>query len=61
MMNNLKKWPEQHKFIVHLVAFLLISLPSVGLYFAAEQGAFVAVYTLLGLVVLGNLLAMSIP
>jgi hypothetical protein len=60
-MNNLRKWLDQRKFPVHLAAFLLIALPSIGLYFAAGQGELLAIYALLGLIVLGNLLAMSVP
>ena len=60
-MDNLGKWLNQRKFAVHLAAFLLMVLPPVGLYFAAEQGTLLEIYSLLGMVVVGNLLAMSVP
>jgi hypothetical protein len=60
-MEELRKWLNKRKFQVHLTAFLLILLPSAGLYFAAEQGAMAGIFLLLGLVVLGNLVAMSVP
>jgi hypothetical protein len=60
-MENLRDRLNQRKFAVHLAAFLLIVLPSIGLYFAAGQGMAAAIYILIGLVALGNLLAMSVP
>ena len=47
-----------HKFEKHLAAFLLILLPSVALYFAAQGDQAGWIGVLLGLIVIGNLLAM---
>lgn len=60
-MGNFINWLNRRKFAVHLAAFLLISLSSLGLYFTAGQSWLAAIYVLIGLVVLGNLLAMSVP
>jgi hypothetical protein len=60
-MDSLRKWLNQRKFAVHLAGFLLIVLSSIGLYFAAGQGSLAAIYVLLAMVILGNLLAMSVP
>jgi len=59
-MPYLVKWLNNHKFAVHLAAFILMILPPIALYFAAQQGATVWVWALLAVVCLGNLLAISI-
>ncbi len=59
-MSNLVKWLNNHKFAVQVSAFFLMILPSIALYFAAQQGAIVIIWVLLAGVVLGNLLAISV-
>ena len=59
-MQNLVKWLNDHKFAVHLSAFILMILPPIALYFAAQEGATVWIWGLLAVVFLGNLLAISI-
>jgi hypothetical protein len=45
---------REHKFEVHLIAFLLMSLPCVGLYFSANANSQVSSGVLLSLIILGN-------
>jgi hypothetical protein len=52
------KFFKVHKFEVHLVAFLLMSLPCVGLYFSANANTQATSGVLLGLIVLGNVLVL---
>ena len=56
-MSALQDWMKAHKFESHLAAFLLIIFPSAALYPAAQSGNPVLIWALLGLVALGNLLA----
>lgn len=59
-MNGLVNWFKTHKFEAHLLSFLLMILPSVGMYYAAQADADGLILGLLGLVVMGNLLAITI-
>ena len=52
------KWLNKDIFKIHLLAFVLMVLPAVLLYFAAQRSADFWIWLLLGLVVLGNLLAL---
>lgn len=54
----MQKWLTKNKFEVHLVAFLLMVLPPIPLYFAAQNGATGLIWVLLGFVICGNLLAL---
>ncbi|MBU0511915.1 MAG: hypothetical protein KJ638_09480 [Chloroflexi bacterium] len=56
----MKEWLRAHKFQAHLTAFLLMVIPSVGLYFAANAGVTALIWGLLGVFALGNLLAMVV-
>ena len=53
-------WLREHKFEAHLLAFSLMILPAVGLYFAARRGSQSWIWALLGVFVLGNLLAVVV-
>lgn len=53
----LQIWKSRSKFTNHLVAFLLIIIPSALLYPAANHGATGWILFLLALVVAGNILA----
>jgi len=55
-MNRLRA----HPFKVHAVAFLLMVLPPIPLYYAAINGNTLAMYLLLGIVVLGNILVLLV-
>jgi hypothetical protein len=51
----MQNWLKTHAFEAHTLAFLLMILPPVGLYFTAGQGALGWSVALLSVVVLGNL------
>jgi hypothetical protein len=57
-MITIPQYFKQRRFQVHILAFLLMILPPVAMYFAAQQGITGAIWALLALVVLGNLLAL---
>jgi len=59
-MTSLIIWIRAHKFEAHLTAFLLMVIPSAGLYFANQGGNSASIWALLGLFIIGNLLAMLI-
>ncbi|NLG72419.1 MAG: hypothetical protein GX495_10305 [Chloroflexi bacterium] len=58
-MSQILNWLSKNKTRVHLLAFLLTMLPSIPLYFAARSGSVGLVWVLIGLVILGNLLAVA--
>ena len=49
-------WLRKHKFEAHSIAFLLMILPPIPLYLAAQKGAQSWIILLLIPVVLGNVL-----
>jgi len=53
-------WLREHKFESHLTAFLLMVIPSLGLYFTLQGKATGPIWLFIGIFVLGNLLAMLI-
>ena len=53
-------WISEHKFESHLTAFLLMVIPSMGLYFTSQIDGNGLIWTLLGIFVTGNILAMLI-
>ncbi len=59
-MDSLIKKLRAHKFETHLAAILLMAVPPVALYFAAERGAVGWIWFLISLVILGNLLALLV-
>jgi hypothetical protein len=56
----MQAWLRKHKFETHSLAFLLMILPPVPLYLAAQNGARAGIILLLIPVVLGNLLELFI-
>lgn len=60
-MSPFRTWLNRHKFQAYLLAFVLMVLPPVPLYLAARQGAFAWIWLLIGLVVVGNVLAIVVP
>ena len=50
------KWLRAHTFQVYVVAFLLMILPPIPLYYAALNGNTVEMYFLLAAVIFGNIL-----
>ncbi|MEA2008057.1 MAG: hypothetical protein U9O54_02970 [Chloroflexota bacterium] len=51
---------RERKFQAHLAVFLAVMFSSLGLYFAAQQENTGAMWGLLAIVVLGNLLAVIV-
>ena len=60
-MENLKHNLRDNKFKLHLTAFLLMLIPPVPMYFAAESGATGWIWFLIGIVILGNLIVIIVP
>lgn len=58
-MSNRLEWLSEHKFGVHLAAFLLMILLPVGMYMAAQRDATNWIWALLGLIVAGNFLTIA--
>jgi hypothetical protein len=61
MMNKFRDTLRQRKFALHLTALLLMLLPPVPMYFAAQNGETTLIWFLIGFVVLGNLIAIIVP
>jgi hypothetical protein len=59
-MRKFRDWLQRRKFQVYLLAFALLILPPAPLYLAARQGENAWIWFLIGLVVVGNLLAISV-
>jgi hypothetical protein len=59
MAEFLKKL-SKYKFETHLTAFLLMTLPSIGLFYAAQRGAIAWIWGLLGLIILANVLVLLV-
>jgi hypothetical protein len=59
-MKNILQWLQTHKFEAHVIAFGLMVLPPIPLYFAARQGATTWIWLLLIPVILGNLLVLAV-
>lgn len=57
----MKAWLGKRKFEATALAFVLMLVPPVPLYFTAQAGQDALSLVLLGLIVAGNLLAMLIP
>lgn len=51
---------SRHAFETHTAALLLMLLPAVPLYLAAQQGATGWIWPLIGIIVLGNLLVLAV-
>jgi membrane protein YqaA with SNARE-associated domain len=60
-MQNYKKNLKEHKFRLHLTALLLMLIPPIPMYFAAQAGAFGLIWVLVAIFVLGNLLVIIFP
>lgn len=58
MKNGLLKWLRKHVYEAHLLAFFLMIMSSISLYYSAGLGLEVLSWGLLTMVVLGNLIAL---
>lgn len=59
-MENFQSWLREHKFEVHLLAFIMMVLPPVAMYFAALAGSEALIWGLVSLVALANLLVVFV-
>jgi len=57
-MSGLLKWLKLHTYEAHLLAFLLMTLSPVLLYYSARQGLAGLTWGLLATVIIGNLIAL---
>jgi len=60
-MDKIKENLREHKFKLHLTALLLMLIPPIPMYFAAQNGANVLIWFLIGVVILANLLVILVP
>jgi uncharacterized membrane protein len=60
-MKSLQTWLNTHKFQVHALAFGLMMVTPVLMFFAAQGEAMGWIWFLLALFGVGNLLALSVP
>jgi hypothetical protein len=56
----MKERLKKNTFRIHTAAFLLMVLPSIGLYFAAATGSIPVVWVLLGLFITANILILLV-
>lgn len=59
-MPGIIQWLQKHTFKVHVAAFLLMTLPPVPLYWAAQANNTGLILPLLGLVIFGNALLLAV-
>ena len=57
-MNKPIQWLRRHTFETHLIAFLVMVIPTIGLYFAAQRNLTPFIWILIGIVIIGNLLVL---
>lgn len=57
-MTRLYEYLRTHKFESYAIAFLLMVVPPLPMFYAAQQGSGPLVIVMLGFVVLGNLLVL---
>jgi hypothetical protein len=60
-MDNLNQNLKENKFKFHLSALLMMLLPPIPMYWAAQSGATGLIWLLMGIVVLGNLIVIFVP
>ncbi len=56
----MNKWLHAHKFEARLASFVLVTLPAIGAYRAAQAGAASWALACLSLIVAGSLLAVAV-
>ncbi len=60
-MENIKQSLRENKFKLHVTALLMMLIPPIPMYLAAQNGAAAWIWFLLGVVVLGNLIVIIVP
>jgi hypothetical protein len=59
-MVALKQWLRRYKHIAHLIAFLMIMVPSAALYSLAQEEAISLIWISIAIIVAGNILVVSV-
>jgi hypothetical protein len=54
-------WFKKHTYELHLLAFSIMVLTSIGMYFTAMAGALPLTILLIGVFALANFLVLSVP
>ncbi len=57
----MKTWLKKHSFQIHTIAFLMMILPAIPMFYAAKSGNDPFILVLIGLVALGNILVLFVP
>lgn len=60
-MQKIKPVLSGNKFRLHLTALLMMLIPPIPLYVAAQHGATSLIWFLVAIVVLGNILVIMVP
>lgn len=60
-MKSLKEKISRNKLRLHLISFFLMILPPLALYRVGQSGSDGWIWILLGVVILGNVLAILVP
>jgi hypothetical protein len=59
-MRKMIEWLRTNKYESYLLAFALMVLRPIPMYFAAHQGASGWIWSLIGLIIIGNLIALVV-
>ena len=59
-MRKMIEWLRTNKYESYLLAFALMVLPPIPMYIAAQQGASGWIWSLIGLIIIGNLIALVV-
>jgi hypothetical protein len=59
-MDNLKQNLRENKFKLHLTALLMMLIPPIPMFWAAQNGASGLIWLLLGIIILGNLIVIIV-
>jgi len=60
----MRKWIErlaENKYKLYVLAFLMMVIPPLPMYYAAQQGFIALIWVLLGVVILANFLVLLMP
>lgn len=60
-MQKLRTKIKDHKFELHLTALLLMLIPPIPMFYAAQAGNANLIWFLVAIIVLGNLLVIIVP
>lgn len=60
-MRHIRSWLSRNKFEAHMIAFIMMVIAPIGMYFAAQCNAAGWIWALLCAVILANLLVVIVP